>query len=153
MFDKRISDFLIASCVIYVFSSLLIVDIAQTLLDPKNPKCVFEVGANLTRRLTDHPCGNKEDLINDLTDYYIYLNTAFRVESESHPKGKQMLQKLIARGGPPMLSVDVSDGLLEDKYDMGVVEVDHIKEIIQDIQQLWRDIKNGTLVSPEFENY
>lgn len=136
-----------------IVSFVLLAHFGQTLLDVKNPKCVFEVGANLTKRLTDHPVGTKEDLINDLTDYFIYLNTAFRVENKSHPKGKEMLQKLTAKGGPPFLKVTVKDEMLETKYEMGAVEIDHVKEVIEDIGKLWLYIKNNTLVPPEFENY
>lgn len=141
------------SLINFVVPVLILAHFSQSLLDVKNPKCVFEVGANLTKRLTDHPCGTKEDLINDLTDYFIYLNTAFRVEIESHPNGKVMLQKLTARGGPPFLKVELKEELLETKYEMGAVEIDHVKDLLGDISKLWKDIKNGTLVPPEFENY
>lgn len=151
MQDFEVTKF--SSLIKSVLPLLVLTQFCQTLLDVKNPKCVFEVGANLTKRLTDQYSGTKEDIINDLTDYFIYLNTAFRVEKESHPKGKEMLQKLTARGGPPFLKVAIKDEWLETKYEMGPVEVDHVKDVIEDIDKLWKDIKNGTLVPPEFENY
>uniref|UniRef100_A0A1B6KNS5 Uncharacterized protein n=1 Tax=Graphocephala atropunctata TaxID=36148 RepID=A0A1B6KNS5_9HEMI len=119
------------------------------LLDINDTKTVLEFGQNLAKRLTDSPSGTKEDMINDLTDYFICLNTAFRVEDGS----KEMLQKLMARGGPPFLGLVVHDDLLQHKYGMGAVEVDHTREVLEDIQRLWRDISNGITVPPEMENY
>lgn len=113
----------------------------KSVLDISNPRAAIDFGQNLTKRLTDSPEGNKEDIINDLTDYYILLNTAYRVEDKRFPKGKQALQELKAQGGPPIMDLKVREDLLRNKYEMEEVEVDHVKEVIDDICRLWKEIR------------
>jgi hypothetical protein len=126
---------------VLVFSILCHLSQLRSVLDVKNPRVAIDFGQNLTRRLTDSPAGNKEDIINDLTDYYILLNTAYRVEDKSFPKGKQTLQELKAKGGPPFTDLKVKEDLLRRQYNMGEVEIDHVKEVIEDINRLWKEIK------------
>ncbi|KAG8260578.1 hypothetical protein J6590_058634 [Homalodisca vitripennis] len=125
----------------------LVTHFCQCLLDIKDTKTVLEFGQNLAKRLTDSPSGTKEDIINDLTDYFICLNTAFRVKNEN----KEMLQELKVQGGPPFLGLVIHDDLLVNKYDMEPVEVDHTREVLEDIQRIWKDISNEIMVSPELE--
>uniref|UniRef100_A0A1B6G967 Uncharacterized protein n=1 Tax=Cuerna arida TaxID=1464854 RepID=A0A1B6G967_9HEMI len=125
----------------------LVTHYCQCLLDIKDTNTFLEFGKNLAKRLTDSPSGTKEDIINDLTDYFICLNTAFRVKNEN----KETLQALKLQGGPPFLGLVVHDELLVDKYAMEAVEVDHTREVLEDIERIWKDISNEIMVSPELE--
>lgn len=101
---------------------------------------LLNLGENLKRRLSVYPSGNGDDLINDLTDYYIYLNNALRVPSKSNPEGHRVVAILKVHGGPPHLKTTLQDEFIRQSYNYSEVEMDHFHDIMQDTKQVWREL-------------
>uniref|UniRef100_A0A1B6DLW0 Uncharacterized protein n=1 Tax=Clastoptera arizonana TaxID=38151 RepID=A0A1B6DLW0_9HEMI len=112
-------------------------------IDMSDGKTVINLGENLKKRLLSYPSGNGDDLINDLTDYYVYLNTVLRVPKEGYPEGHNVAEILKKHGGPPHILISINDDFIRKSYNYSEVEINHVHEVLQDTRQVWREITGG----------
>lgn len=103
---------------------------------------VVRLGESLCTRLKV-PMGSSDDLINDLIDYYAYVeNCQKRV---SCYKERTVIKTILENNGPPHIKVSVTNKFLKENYNISDVEVDEIQDILVDTKLLWRNMRNMTL--------
>lgn len=128
---------------------ILFTSITLNILVTEPRKCVREIdvvrhGESLATRLKV-PMGSSDDLINDLIEYYVYVESCLKKKNLKNSRESKTIQTLLKNDGPPHIKVSVSDKFLKENYNISEVEVDEIKDILVDTKVLWKDMKNLTL--------